>query len=136
MVIAGGAIYVIFRSNIIFFDWIPSAFIDTLNYGAQKDLSLVEYFIIYSLPDALWYGALLLTESCFLDSTTGSKCIFGVGVLLPFALELAQIQKDVPGTFDMFDILAYLLTLTIFIILNKPLCVNLKFKKHSSSNYW
>ena len=114
MIIAGAAIYLTSRSDIIFLDWIPQPIVKILRHYSFDDTSALGRFAIYSLPDGLWYGSLLIYQSSFVYRSKASKSIFRFSIALPFILEILQIHEIVPGTFDPLDLLAYLITLTIF----------------------
>lgn len=116
MIIVGAIIYIISRNDIIFLDWIPHTIIEKMRHYSLTNTSFSGYFIIYCLPDGLWYGALLVYQSSFLSKSKASRGIYLTSIILPFILELLQIYKDVPGTFDPLDLLVYFLTLTIFIL--------------------
>lgn len=116
MLSVGAVIYIISRNDIIFFDWIPCSFFEKLKFLALDDTSMLGYFVVYCLPDGLWYGALLVFQSIFLGKGFVSRCLYWISIILPFVWEVLQIREDVSGTFDAMDLLVYFLTLTIFII--------------------
>lgn len=116
MIITGTIIYIIARSrDIIFFNWIPTSIIEVFRDCSIDVNSLAGYFIVYCLPDGLWYGALLLLQSALLDKSIISKSIYRISIILPFVWEILQIRKDVPGTFDPMDLMAYFFIIILFI---------------------
>jgi len=119
MIIVGTAIYVIFRRDIVFLSWMPDHIIANARGNISYDNSIIAYFVVYCLPDGLWYGALLLFQSVCLKDTLSSKIIFVISMALPYAWELMQISDSVPGTFDPMDLLAYIITLTVFLLFSK-----------------
>lgn len=119
MILSGALIYIIYRRDIIFIGWIPKSIIDSIKTLSANDVLSPGYFIIYCLPDGLWYGALLIYQSAFLGKSWVSKIIYHISIILPFAWELLQILDYVPGTFDPMDLLVYALVLIIFLIVSK-----------------
>lgn len=119
MITLGALIYIITRHEIIFFQWIPSSLITALKSYSFDDSSLAGYFIVYCLPDGLWYGALLLMQSLLLEKSIMSKIVFSISLILPFVWEILQICDNVPGTFDPFDLLVYLVVALLFLYYNK-----------------
>ena len=78
------------------------------------------YWLVYCLPDGLWYLALLLVQQQMVYAkSVVSRAIFAAAIALPFVLEGLQAARLIPGTFDYMDILTYLLTLILFICLKK-----------------
>lgn len=116
--VIGASIYAFFRVNIIFFDYFGDPFISIKIL--LKDTFLYNIFR-YSLPDALWYGALLLIQNNIASKHIISKFLFYISVCLPFLLEILQYYRVIPGTFDIVDIIIYLLTLILFLCLRKKL---------------
>lgn len=122
----GGIIYISFREKVIFTSWLN----DILPFKLPNYNHLISYNntfisgILYSLPDALWYGALLLVESLLHSNTILSKLLTIATIALPFILELLQMWFIIPGTFDWIDIILYILTLIIFLLCTKNFYFN------------
>ena len=124
--LAGGFLYIIFRPDVLFLlpfekaiDAIPRL---EIQHGIVADA------IIYNLPDALWYAAIL-----FLQNNPWTKKWNWIAVLtvsLPFIHELCQMAGALPGTFDLADLIFYVITLTIFLIIWKKE----KFSKRDCSS--
>lgn len=127
--IGGTCIYLKSRNNIIFFDWIPSSVITIIKdipviYPSDR-LSWLRNFLIFNLPDGLWYAALLLFQISFLSVKDSiSKLIFYFSATVPFIWELLQILHEVPGRFDIMDMLTYFIVLLI-------VCLSLNIKRCS-----
>lgn len=115
MIISGSLIYIGFRHEILFFEYLPSSIIIDLKEFVNNLTSEPGYFSVYCLPDCLWYGALLLYQRAFYENSTNSRCIIWLSIILPFILEFLQIHDRVPGTFDPLDILGYFVILSILI---------------------
>lgn len=110
----GAVIYIYMRHDIIFVLNLPFEFRTQIPkevcYGSPK------YLLIYCLPDALWYAALLFCQLALMSNFIVSKVILLTAIISPFVLELGQYVGLVNGTFDVLDILSYLLVLTFFIL--------------------
>lgn len=77
--------------------------------------------------------ALILAASAVPRHTAAEKSAFGLALALPFVSETLQIADSIPGTFDIYDILTYLIILTIYLIIHKIQCKKSKFPKPSCS---
>lgn len=115
--IIGLAIYCVSRSHILFMDWIGIQGTVPVLKGA------ISKWFVYCLPDGLWYIALLLLMNIL---CTKYKDISGhqmvpiimmlLAVILPFFLEFAQKKNIISGTYDILDILTYLITFLLLLI--------------------
>ena len=115
--VIGFAIYILFRQNVLFIEFL---------FGVKKgifshlDLSHpLPYFIVYCLPDGLWYLALLHTNNLIgnLEHSHDDKCKLTINIMAisaPFILEIGQATGFLAGTFDIYDILTYLFILIIY----------------------
>lgn len=115
--LVGTGIYYFFRTPIIAFAkfHITQVEMQTIN----KDNPII-YFLIYCLPDALWYLSLLLVQSLFFEEKGWlNRILVGTAISLPFLLEIGQYFGLMSGTFDWCDIITYCLTLIIFLCLRK-----------------
>lgn len=113
----GTGIYYFFRTPIIAFTklHITQGEIQTIN----KDNPFI-YFLVYCLPDALWYMSLLLVQTFFLKETGWlNRLLVGIAFSLPFLLEIGQYLGLISGTFDWLDIITYCITLILFLCLRK-----------------
>lgn len=114
----GSIIYLIFRQNVFFLSWIDEDFLRVFH----NDSSFIEKnwlgeFILYSLPDGLWYAALLiiLIPLGQINSQLNRSLII-IGILLPFILEILQFFRMLIGTFDTIDLITYVLTFLIIML--------------------
>lgn len=110
--IIGAAIYALCRVDIIFLEVINDPF-RLMKYSPST--SKAYYFIVYCLPDMLWYMSLLLIQHQLLTNLRASKIVLYIAIILPFILEGLQYLQIIPGTFDWWDTLCYLLTLILFL---------------------
>lgn len=113
----GGIIYILFRTPIIAFTQL------NLNYERQIVFDVRNpffYFLIFCLPDALWYMSLLLSQLLFVNKKGFvSRLLIYFAVASPFLLEIMQYFGFISGTFDWCDILTYCFTLILFLCLKK-----------------
>lgn len=117
LLLLGIGIYYFFRTPIIaltIFHIAPNEYI------TRNTNNPFIYFMVFCLPDALWYMSLLLTQTFFLKETGWlNRLLVGIAISLPFLLEICQYFNFILGTFDWFDIFTYCLTLILFLCLRK-----------------
>jgi len=110
-VLFGGMIYIIFRSDqLLMFSWLRSVneVHSVNNFG--NTLHVFHWFK-YSLPDGLWlfsYTALMLE---IWKNRINKQSFFWIFSLPCMALlsEFLQLFKVIPGTFDLIDLIFYIL---------------------------
>ena len=127
LIVAGSIVYLFFRPNIILFNKLGvTDFLSGIQIEVNASHNFFVYFLMYCLSDVLWYLALLILASTFyVKEVLVSKILFATMVLMPFVLELLQLARLLPGTFDWYDIVFYCITLIIFVLLwiRKPNCL-------------
>lgn len=127
LIVAGSIVYLFFRPNIILFNKLGvTDFLSGIQIEVNVSQNFFVYFLMYCLSDVLWYVALLILASTFyVKEVLVSKILFATMVLMPFVLELLQLARLLPGTFDWYDIVFYCITLIIFVLLwiRKPNCL-------------
>lgn len=117
LLITGALIYAFLRQDILFLTFIPSDLLAKIKIDIDySNCTIVTYFIIFCLPDALWYAALLIFQSGLSEKDIAAKSVFIASVLLPFIYEMMQKTGQIPGTFDWMDIFTYTLTLLILLL--------------------
>ncbi|PWB25196.1 hypothetical protein DCO46_09670 [Flavobacterium sp. HTF] len=130
----GSLIYILFRSsNLKMFIWFEK--LNLLNTIIKLRRFTIYYadslpnIILYSLPDGLWlfsYVSLVLFLWRNEIKHENLFWIFSIPII-SITSELGQIIKLVPGTFDLSDLVMYLLgTLLPFLIYQKSITINLK----------
>lgn len=126
MLALGCSIYLLFREKVIFTIKLSELLSEDMPNCAYvfDHESYVGGIFLYSLADAMWYGSLLLFEFPLRSDNLCSKTITFAVVVLPFILELLQLWGVIAGTFDMNDILLYVLTLIIFSLCSKKIYCN------------
>ena len=117
----GALVYIACRIDILFVQYLHLPALPAPTWNTDHPLV---YWIVFCLPDGLWYFALLLVQYKFLqrDSSISRLCAC-TAVLLPFALEMLQALGCLRGTFDWYDIITYLFTLILFVLcVKKDFC--------------
>ena len=117
LLMIGTGIYFIFRTPIRVFEMLG---ITQYQIVVLKTQNPFNYFLVYCLPDALWYMSLLLLQTYFLAGKGFlNRLLIVIAIILPFLLETFQYFEIISGTFDWYDILTYCLTLILFLCLRK-----------------
>ena len=123
-ILIGATIYLLLSpAEILFFKWFQiiglSDFINLLRSHTYNLRSYSQYKIVNHLPDYLWAYSFSSTLILFNKNIFINSWILPfIPVLLDIFLEILQLNNILAGTFDYFDILAYLLgSLLSFFIL-------------------
>ena len=127
LLLIGVGIYFFFRTPIIAFSKLHIA---SGEYIVSNTNNPLVYFMVFCLPDALWYMSLLLVQTFFIEEKGWlNRLLVGIAVSLPFLLETGQYFGCVSGTFDWFDIITYCLTLIIFLLCSRKVFSLLLYKQ-------
>jgi len=105
--LGGIAIYAFFRNlNMVLFRFFPKPlFLDTLFIPLKTDSILMRLFL-FNLPDGLWFlSGLLLIRALWLENTGWGNVYRGIFCAAALVIELTQSFENVPGTFDLLDLL-------------------------------
>ena len=120
LLLVGGITYLLFRPRTLLMfhvaDYLVlSPIIDRIREGMTN--AWFPEFIVYSLPGALWSAAYLLTADCFLNGQTVKTrlAITSIIPLIGAASELLQLTGVLPGTYDGWDLLCYLIPYLIYL---------------------
>lgn len=117
----GGLIYLTFRQDILALQYIKNCeWLKSIRVEIHSN-SLFINWIIYSLPDALWYYSLLSFMVIFYEKTILSRFLGSIAILLPFMWEFSQYFHFISGTYDNIDLIFYLITLIIFLCFKKSI---------------
>jgi hypothetical protein len=100
--------YVLFRnSDLVIFDWF-GVLRGMNSFYVPVGSSPVLLFIVNSLPGGLWLLAgILLLRSIWLHNKKWCRRYVFLFCLSAVFLETAQLFKQMPGTFDFFDLLCF-----------------------------
>ena len=131
LLLVGGITYLLFRPRTLLMfhmaDYLGlSPIIDRIREGMTD--AWIPEFIVYNLPGALWSAAYLLTVDCFLYGQSVRTRLVATCIipLIGAASELFQLTGMVPGTFDGWDLLCYLIPYLLYlscITKNKPIWI-------------
>ena len=148
LMLAGGTIYLLFRPRtlLLFFvadklgmgssidawrDYVNSQFIVHYSLSFSQHLSS---FALYSLPCGLWtLSYLFIMDGLFHSQPPATRLRWASVIpIFSIATELLQGLRLLPGTFDIADLLCYLVpyVLYILIILNSSLLILNSPKEH------
>ena len=115
----GGLIYIGFRSeSLLMFEWYEhiGGYRYILSFRELCSQYEVSQFVKYSLPDGLWLlSYMILIGTIWGNNRCNTYRLFIYSMpLIAVILELLQDQFSVLGTFDVLDILSYILAITIY----------------------
>ena len=117
LLLAGALIYATCRQEVLFLMHVNPELLASIKIDIDyAECNLLVHWIVFCLPDALWYMALLIFQSELCREGLLAKIVFGASIVLPFVLEVSQKYGVMTGTFDWIDVFTYLLTLIIFIL--------------------
>ena len=120
LLLIGVIIYAVFRQEVLFLSNVRLSILEKIKIEIDySNCHWLIYFIVYCLPDALWYAALLNIQIELYDGERLNIVLFIFTIMLPFVYEILQKVGSIQGTFDWLDILTYFFTLIIIVICQK-----------------
>lgn len=125
LLIIGGLIYVIFRSeSLIMFSWFDKLGLSENIYSLRFGFGNNDIYpwVIYNLPAALWLLAYLYVIDAIWYKHDNYKLYKPFLWLMPFIAffsEFLQLLHVMPGTFDILDVMAYTCAVIIYLTINK-----------------
>ncbi|WP_298539484.1 hypothetical protein [uncultured Aquimarina sp.] len=135
-IFTGSLIYILFRSNTLkMFDWFNQiGFINLIEVFREyifKFSYLIPDWILFSLPDGLWLFSYVSTILYIWNNDITKNSLLWIFIVPTIAIlsEICQAMKILPGTFDLNDLLFYLLGIYTPFILYKS---NINFKIYPS----
>ena len=127
LLLMGGMTYLLFRPQTLLMFHVTdalglSAVINSMREGISSQLP---EFIIYNLPGALWAASYILTTEYFLYRQSVKTRILVAGIIpvIGAVSELLQLTGLLPGTFDVADLLCYLVPYLLY------MSITLKIKR-------
>lgn len=78
----------------------------------------LNHITLYSLPDGLWLASYIIVVNTIVSKSNKHNLLFW-SLLLPIiaiVFELLQIPGIIPGVFDVFDLICYIIPLIIYLI--------------------
>lgn len=129
----GSLIYILFRkSTLKMFSWFETIGIMNLINQIRKNAILygnkLPDIFLYSLPDGFWIFSYISLILYLWKNELKTENLFWIFIIPLIAIlsEIGQLMCIVPGTFDILDLLMYLLgTALPFIIYKKSITINL-----------
>ncbi len=124
----GCAIYLLFRSKSLnIYQWCSMMGVsDTIDIFRSKvqDLNVYE-FVKYSLPDGLYCAAYILIMDAIWHNDNGIfKCsIIFLVPCVTICSELLQYFELIRGTFDIYDLMCYILPTLVYLLKHKNKCL-------------
>ena len=117
----GGSIYILFRpKSLLMFRWVESLglneYIDRLR-DMVSGITL-NHITLYSLPDGLWLASYIIVVNTIVSKENTKNLLFWSFLLPVIAItfEILQIPGIIPGVFDVFDLICYIVPLLIYLI--------------------
>ena len=117
----GGSIYLLFRpKTLLMFKWVESLglneYIDRLR-DMVSGITL-NHITLYSLPDGLWLASYIIVVNTIVSKDNKVNLLFWSFLLPAIAVtfEILQIPGVIPGVFDVFDLICYIVPLLIYLI--------------------
>jgi hypothetical protein len=121
--IIGGMIYIIYRTDtLLMFSWFNKLHLNDIvcalreNYGNSETFD----FIKFNSPAALWlFSYMLLIDAIWFKFGQCAIYLFFISILPCIAIssEILQYFALVPGTFDIKDLIAYIVSIFTYLII-------------------
>ncbi len=114
-------IYIGNRSNdMILYSWLEIDAHNRLFEYIRQHCLLSKNWLIYNLPDGLWLLSYLLAMESIWGGNKRGKWIFCIPVIVfAIMMEFLQFKYYLPGTGDILDIIFYLISIIIFLLIIK-----------------
>jgi hypothetical protein len=133
--VLGGLIYVLYRQkSIIFLSFIANHTENRMtDIRSNINLSQLADWIIYSLPDGLWLFSYMLFVDCLWQKSKSRLFWILILPIIAILWEFGQKASICQGTFDINDLLSYLIVVIIFLLISKLKNMKKKTFKHAIS---
>ena len=118
---AGGLTYLLFRPcTLLMFRLVDAlgampALARLRDWASGTGAQLPEW-VVYCLPNALWSAAYILTVEALLKPSRGKVAVAGIMPVAGAVSEWLQAMGVLRGTFDVLDIVAYLLPYLAYLV--------------------
>ena len=121
----GGVIYLLFRTRtLVMFRIMPAEILNKLNIislGIDIPNNKLTSFVVYNLPTCLWlisYLFIMRLICCEMSKNQRLIWLYALPIIL-LLIEFLQISPSFPGTFDLIDVLMYIIPITISLLIDK-----------------
>lgn len=118
----GGIIYLFFRPRTLYmFSYVPN---DVIEWIDRTKLSFQDInnlkFVIYNLPAGLWTISYIILMQLIMTDSRGINRILWIYSLPLFLtiVEFLQLFSFFPGTFDVLDIVVYIIPIIFSILID------------------
>ena len=114
-------IYVSSRSaNMALYEWLGIDYYNSFFEYIRDHSVVLAPWVRFNLPDGLWIFSFLLFMEGIWGNDRHMKWIFCIIIVVfAFVVEFIQFIGYFPGTGDIWDILAYIIAIMLFLIINK-----------------
>ena len=118
---AGGLTYLLFRPcTLLMFRLVEALgatpYLDNYRAWASGFGTQLPEWVVYSLPNALWSAAYILTVDALLKPSRSKVAIAGIMPMAGTVSEWLQATGVLRGTFDIADIAAYTLPYLAYLV--------------------
>lgn len=122
--LVGSLIYIVFRSNsLLMFRWFDSFNLSSIVNELRANYSQISLYswVKYNMPAGLW----LFSYMYIIDAIWGKEYIplkrtfLWTLPVVAILSEFFQLIRILPGTFDILDIISYLLAIIMYLILKR-----------------
>lgn len=117
----GGSIYLLFRpKTLLMFKWVESLGLSEYIDQLRETVSgiTLNHITLYSLPDGFWLASYIIVVNTIVSKNNKYNLLFW-SFLLPLiaiVFEFLQIPGIIPGVFDVFDLICYIVPLLTYLI--------------------
>lgn len=106
-------VYLIFRENIILYDWIDKTIFQNLQVLEFKKVLALNFpdWILYNLPDAVWVMTLIYILLYIWDFRLTKRNIPWIisPIIIAYSIEFGQRYNWINGTYDTKDLIFILI---------------------------
>jgi hypothetical protein len=93
------------NTNLVIYEWLGKPGFITLFSIPARIKTTIHPIVLYNLPDGLWFlSGVLLIRSLWMTEKKWCIRYLAIFYLLAFVLEMLQLHKNIPGTFDGVDL--------------------------------
>ena len=120
LLFVGGLIYVVFRSDsLLMFGWFHKIGLDNVVMKLREGFGQVNIWewVRYNMPSGLWLFSYMFIIDSIWDNGNNSTYRLFITILPAVALvsEVMQFFHALPGTFDVLDMISYVLAIFLFL---------------------
>lgn len=107
-------------ANLALYEWLGIDYYNGLFEYVRAHSCTLTPWVKYNLPDGLWLLSFLLFMDGIWENERRMKWIFSILIIVfAFVLECMQFVGYFSGTGDIWDVIAYIAAILLFLIINK-----------------